>query len=120
MRYMIIVKATADSEAGKMPPPELFEVMAEYHERLAAAGVLVDGSGLHPSSKGFRIEWNGGAKTVTDGPFAETKELVAGYTLIDVASEADARRWAMDFPNPSLDDGAIDLVQARHRVPDDR
>jgi hypothetical protein len=109
MRYMIVVKATAHSEAGEMPPREMFDEMAAYHERLAAAGVLVEGSGLQPSSKGFRIEWSGGQKTVTDGPFSETKELIAGYTIIKVSSEDEARRWAMEFPNPSLEDGAIEV-----------
>ncbi len=100
MRFMILVKASADSEAGAMPGPELLAEMAAYHEALARAGVLLDGSGLQPSAKGWRVRWSGGEKTILDGPFTEAKELVAGYTLIQVASEEEAREWARRFPNP--------------------
>lgn len=103
MRYMIIVKATRESEAGVMPKQELFDAMAAYHEELQQAGVLLDGSGLHPSSKGWRITWQDGRKTVTDGPFTEAKELIAGYTMIEVKTEAEAREWARRFPNPGVD-----------------
>lgn len=103
MRYMIIVKATKESEAGLMPKQELFDAMAAYHEELQQAGVLLDGSGLHPSSKGWRISWQDGNKTVTDGPFTEAKELIAGYTMIEVKSEEEAREWARRFPNPGVD-----------------
>ncbi len=81
MRYMIIVKATKDSEAGVLPPADMLEKMAAYHGELAKAGVLVDGSGLQATSKGWRIRYRGAARTVVDGPFAETKELIAGFTL---------------------------------------
>lgn len=103
MRFMIIVKASPESEAGVMPPQSLFDAMAAYHEELARAGVLLDGSGLHPSAKGWRITWKDGKKTVTDGPFAEAKELVAGYTLIQTRTEEEAREWARRFPNPGVD-----------------
>jgi hypothetical protein len=103
MRFMIIVKATKDSEAGAMPEERLLAEMAAYHEHLQKAGVLLDGSGLHPSSKGWRIRYSGAKRTVTDGPFAETKELVAGYTIIDVKSRAEAMEWTRRFPNPAVD-----------------
>ena len=111
MRFMILVKATADSEAGAIPTEDLLTAMADYHEQLARAGVLVDASGLQPTSKGWRIEWSAGRKIVTDGPFAETKELIAGYTIIDVPSRRDAVEWAGRFPNPALGDGAIEVRQ---------
>jgi hypothetical protein len=98
---MILVKATKDSEAGAMPEESLFNEMATYHEELMKAGVLLEGSGLHPSSKGWRIRYSGSKRTITDGPFAETKELVAGYTLIDVKSREEAMEWTKRFPNPA-------------------
>ena len=102
MRFMIIVKATADSEAGRFPPASesMFEAMAEYHEQLAKAGVLLDASGLQPSSKGWRIRYDGDHRTVIDGPFAESKELIAGYTMIQVRSREEALEWTKRFPNP--------------------
>jgi hypothetical protein len=111
MRFMIIVKATKDSEAGMMPPEEMFTAMADYHEQLAKAGVLLDGSGLQPSSKGWRIKYSGNKKTVIDGPFAETKELIAGYTLIQVKSREEAMEWSRRFPNPHLTEGEIEVRQ---------
>jgi len=105
MRYMIFVKANTDTEAGKFPPePELtrlFSAMAAYHEELTKAGVLLDASGLQPSSKGFRVKYAGNKTTVVDGPFAEAKELVAGYTMIQVKSHDEALEWARRFPNPA-------------------
>lgn len=101
MRFMIIVKATKDSEAGVMPEEKLFAAMATYHEELQAAGVLLDASGLQPSSKGWRIKYSGEKRTVTDGPFVETKELIAGYTLIQVGSRQQAMEWSKRFPNPA-------------------
>ncbi|HEX7048542.1 MAG TPA: YciI family protein [Gammaproteobacteria bacterium] len=111
MRFMIIVKATKDSEAGVMPEQALFDAMGAYHEELANAGVLLDGAGLHPTSKGWRITWADGKKTITDGPFTEAKELVAGYTLIQTKTEEEAREWARRFPNPAADqrDGEIEV-----------
>jgi hypothetical protein len=100
MRYMIMVKGSADTEAGKMPEQALVDAMVAYHEQLARAGVLLDGSGLQPSSRGARIRYAGGRRTVIDGPFAEAKELVAVYTLIQVKSHEEALAWAMRFPNP--------------------
>jgi hypothetical protein len=101
MRFMIIVKATKDSEAGVMPGEELLAKMAAYHEELAKAGALLDGSGLQPSSKGWRIKYDGEKRTVIDGPFTETKELVAGYTLIQAKSKEEALEWTKRFPNPA-------------------
>ena len=105
MRYMIFVKATKDTEAGKFPPePELtklFASMAAYHEELTKAGVLLDASGLQPSAKGFRVKYSGAKRAVVDGPFAEAKELVAGYTLIQVKSHEEALAWARRYPNPA-------------------
>ncbi|MBU1225538.1 MAG: YciI family protein [Gammaproteobacteria bacterium] len=104
MRYMIIVKATAETEAETIPvtaDPALLAEMADYHEQLMKAGVLLDGAGLKPSSQGWRIRYDGDARSVIDGPFAETKELIAGYTLIQVQSRAEAMEWARRFPNPA-------------------
>jgi hypothetical protein len=115
MRFMIMVKATRDTEAGAFPPDmdKLIAAMATYHEELAKAGVLLDASGLQPSSKGWRIRYHGGRRTVIDGPFTETKELVAGYTLIQVKSVEEAREWARRFPAPhgELRDGEIEVRQ---------
>ncbi|HEX9785106.1 MAG TPA: YciI family protein [Opitutaceae bacterium] len=113
MRFMIIVKATKDSEAGVMPPENLLAEMGKYHEDLHKAGVLLDGSGLQASSKGWRIKYSGGKRTVIDGPFAETKELVAGYTLIQVKSKEEAMEWTRRFPNPAIGgkDGEIEVRQ---------
>jgi hypothetical protein len=102
MRFMIIVKATPDSEAGRFPdnPEPLFAAMAGYHEELAKAGALLDAAGLQPTSRGWRIRYEGSQRTVVDGPFAESKELIAGYTLIQVRSREEALEWARRFPNP--------------------
>ena len=106
MRFMIMVKATAVSEAGVMPDDDrVMNAMATYHEELAKAGVLLDANGLRPTSQGWRIRYAGGRRTVLDGPFAETKELIAGYTLIQVRSEEEARAWASRFPQPFLEAG---------------
>jgi hypothetical protein len=109
MKFMILVKATQDSEAGVMPTEKLFAEMAAYHEELARAGVLVDGSGLQRSSKGWRIKYNGRQRTVVDGPFTETKDLVAGYTVINVKSPEEALEWTKRFPNPSIDGGVGEI-----------
>ena len=102
MRFMILVKANKDSEAGAKPPEELFAEMADYHEQLVKAGVLLDGSGLQPSAKGWRIRYAGGKRMVIDGPFTEAKELIAGYTLIQVQSREEALEWSRRFPNPTI------------------
>jgi hypothetical protein len=101
MRYMIIVKGDLTVEAGEMPSAEAITEMADFHETLARAGALVDASGLQPSSRGFRVRYADGEREVIDGPFAETRELVAGYTIIRVASHDEAVEWALRFPNPA-------------------
>lgn len=100
MRFMIIVRATELTESGAMPDPAVVSAMATYHEELSRAGVLVDASGLQPSAKGWRIRYGAGQPSVIDGPFAETKELIAGFTLIDVASREEALEWTRRFPDP--------------------
>jgi hypothetical protein len=109
MKFMILVKATADSEAGVMPAEKLLEEMGAYHEELAKAGILVDASGLQSSAKGWRIRYNGKQRSVIDGPFVETKELVAGYTVINVKSREEALAWTKRYPNPSLDGGKAEI-----------
>ena len=105
MRYMIIVKATRDSEAGVMPEEKLLQEMGAFHEEMAKAGILRDASGLKPTSSGWRIKYDGRKTSVVDGPFAETKELVAGYTIIEVGSREEAMEWTRRFPNPAIDGG---------------
>ncbi|MGQ0657900.1 MAG: YciI family protein [Chromatiales bacterium] len=113
MRFMIIVKATKDSEAGVMPEEELISEMATYHEELKKAGALLDASGLQPSSKGWRIKYSGTRRTFVDGPFIETKELIAGYTIIQAKSREEAVEWTKRFPNPAGDgrEGEIEVRQ---------
>lgn len=113
MRYMIIVKATKDSEAGVMPAENLFAEMAAYHEELARAGVLVDASGLQRSALGWRVRIAGAKRTVVDGPFAETRELIAGYTLIQVKTREEALAWSRRFPNPTLDGSDCEIEVRR-------
>jgi hypothetical protein len=103
MRFIILVKARKDSEAGVMPGEPLMAAMAAFHEEMAKAGILLDANGLKPSAKGFRIRYSGDKRVVTDGPFTETKELVAGYTVIQVKSREEALSWAKRFPNPAVD-----------------
>jgi hypothetical protein len=109
MRFMIIVKATRETEAGVMPSEELLAEMLKYHEELAEAGALIDGSGLQPSAKGWRIRYAGRQRSFVDGPFAETKELIAGYTLIQVKSREEAIEWTKRFPNPAIDQGDAEI-----------
>ena len=113
MRFMILVKATKDSEAGVMPGEKLMAKMAKYHEELMKAGVLLDGSGLQPTRKAWRIKYSGDKRSVIDGPFVETKELVAGYTIIQVKSKEEAMKWTERFPNPAVDgkEGEIEVRQ---------
>ena len=101
MRVMVLVKATEDSEAGEMPSEELLSQMLEFNEELVKAGVMLAGEGLHPSSKGARVVFSGDERKVTDGPFAETKELLAGYWVWQVKSLEEAIEWAKRIPNPS-------------------
>jgi hypothetical protein len=100
MRFMVIVKATEDTEAGIMPSEEMLAAMGRYNEELVKAGVMLDGTGLQPSSKGARVRFKGKRRTVVDGPFAEVKELIAGYWIIEVASKEEAIEWAKRIPNP--------------------
>ena len=100
MRFMIIVKATKDSEAGVMPSEELLTAMGKYNEELVKAGVMLAGEGLQPSSKGARVKFSGDKRTVIDGPFTETKELIAGFWLIQVKSKEEAIEWVKRCPNP--------------------
>lgn len=109
MRFMIIVRATKDTEAGVMPEEHLIATMATYHEELAKAGILLDASGLQPSSKGWRIKYVDGQRTLVDGPFAETKELIAGYTVIQVRNREEALEWTKRFPNPGNDDSPCEI-----------
>ena len=109
MRFMIIVKATRDSEAGIMPEEKLLAEMGKYHEELAEAGMLLDGSGLQPSATGWRVEYDGDKRSFVDGPFPETKELVAGYTLIKADSREEAIEWTKRFPNPAIDGGVGEI-----------
>lgn len=113
MRYMIIVKSTKDTEAGLMPDEALLASMTAYHEELAKAGALLDGSGLRPSSAGWRVYYDGDKRTLIDGPFTESKELVAGYTLIQVSSPEEASEWVRRFPNPSVDGGEAEIEVRR-------
>jgi hypothetical protein len=103
MRFMVIVKANKDSEAGVMPSEKLLAEMGKYNEELVKAGVMLAAEGLHPSSKGARVRFSGGKRTVVDGPFAETKELVAGFWLIQAKSKAEAIEWVKRCPNPFPD-----------------
>ena len=100
MRVMVIVKASADSEAGVMPGEELLTAMGSYNEELVKAGIMLAGEGLHPSSRGKRVRFSGGGHTVIDGPFSETKELIAGFWLWQVSSMEEAVEWAKRCPNP--------------------
>jgi len=111
MRFMIIVKASPESEAGKMPGTELLTAMGKYNEELVNAGVLLAGEGLHPSSRGARVRFSGSQRTVTDGPFAETKELIAGFWLIQVKSLEEAIEWVKRCPNPMESDSDIEIRQ---------
>ncbi|MCE5363614.1 YciI family protein [Pseudomonas anguilliseptica] len=111
MRFMVMVKATADSEAGIMPSEELMAAMGRFNEELVEAGVMLAGEGLHPSSKGVRVKFSGSQRSVTDGPFIETKELVAGFWLWEVASLAECIEWVKRCPNPMPSDSEIEIRQ---------
>jgi hypothetical protein len=111
MKFMVIVKASPESEAGKMPSEELLTEMGKFNEELVKAGVMLAGEGLHPSSKGARIRYSGTKRTVIDGPFAETKELVAGFWLIQVKSKEEAIEWMKRCPNPMEGESEIEIRQ---------
>ena len=111
MRFMIIVKASKDSEAGIMPSEKLLTEMGKFNEELANAGVLLAGDGLHPTSKGARVKFSGNKRTVIDGPFTETKELIAGFWLWNVKSKEEAIEWVKRCPNPHNEDSEIEIRQ---------
>lgn len=109
MRFMVIVKATEDSEAGKMPSAELLREMGAFNEEMIKAGILLDGGGLLPSKRGARIYFGGEEQRVVDGPFAETKELVAGYWLLELKSLEEAVAWMKRCPNPVRGEGILEI-----------
>jgi hypothetical protein len=111
MRVMVIVKATAESEAGEMPSTELFEAMGKYNELLVDAGIMQAGEGLHPTSRGKRVAFDGDSRTVIDGPFTETKELIAGYWLWTVKDMDEAVAWVKRCPNPMPGPSEIEIRQ---------
>jgi hypothetical protein len=111
MKFMIIVKASNASEAGEMPSTELLAAMGRYNEELSQAGILLAGEGLHPSSRGARVDFSGKTRTVTDGPFAETKELIAGFWLWEIGSLEEAIEWVKRCPNPHNEDSVIEIRQ---------
>lgn len=111
MRFMIIVKASKDSEAGVMPSEKLLAEMGKFNEELASAGVLLAADGLHPTSKGARVKFSGSKRTVVDGPFTETKELIAGFWLWQVKSKEEAIQWVKRCPNPHPGDSEIEIRQ---------
>jgi hypothetical protein len=109
MRVMVLIKATEDSEAGVMPSERLLSEMMDFNEQLVKAGVVLAGDGLHPSSRGARVEFSGSERKVIDGPFAETKELLAGYWVWQVKSLDEAIEWAKRIPNPTGEDGVVEI-----------
>src|SRR5918992_972838 len=109
MRFMIIIKATKASEAGVMPSEQLLTEMGQFNERLVQAGVMLAGEGLHPTSKGARVRFSGDQRTVVDGPFADTKELIAGYWLWQCNSRQEAIEWVKRCPNPYNEDGEVEI-----------
>jgi hypothetical protein len=111
MRFIAFVKATKASEAGQMPSEEMLAAMARFNEEMVKAGVMLDGNGLQPSSKGARVRFSGASRTAIDGPFAETKELVAGYWIMQCKSLAEAVEWIRRCPNPHHEDSEIEIRQ---------
>jgi hypothetical protein len=111
MRVMVMIKATQDTEAGVLPDEKLLADMGRYNDELVKAGVMLAGEGLHPSSKGVRVRFSGATRTVIDGPFTETKELVAGFWLWQVRSMAEAVEWIKRCPNPTGEESEIELRQ---------
>ena len=109
MKVIVIVKANKDSEAGKMPSEQMLREMGNYNEELVKAGIMLAGEGLHPSSKGKRLIFKGAERTFVDGPFSETKELVAGFWIWQVKSMDEAVEWARRMPNPHLDEGEVEI-----------
>lgn len=111
MKFMILVKATQDSETGALPDETMFAAMGKYNEELAKAGILLAGEGLHPTAKGARVRFSGDQRTVIDGPFAHTNELVAGYWIWEVKSQQEAIEWVKRCPNPMPTDSEIEIRQ---------
>jgi hypothetical protein len=111
MKFMVIVKATKESEAGVLPSTEMLAAMGKYNEELVKAGVMLAGEGLHPSSKGARVRFSGDKRTVIDGPFTETKELIAGFWLLQVRSKEEAIEWVKRCPNPFDGESEIEIRQ---------
>lgn len=111
MRFMVLVKATKDSEKGLMPDQKLLAEMGKFNEELVKAGVMLEGEGLHPSSKGARVKFSGTKRTVIDGPFPETKELIAGYWIWKVKSKEEAIEWVKRCPNPHAGESEIEIRQ---------
>ena len=111
MRFMVMVKADRNSEAGVLPDPKMFEAMGKFNEKLQKAGILLAAEGLQASSKGARVRFSGRKRTVVDGPFAEAKELVAGFWLWQVKSKAEAIKWVKRCPNPMKGDSEIEIRQ---------
>jgi hypothetical protein len=111
VRFMVMVKATESSEAGVMPSTEMLAAMGAYNEELVKAGILLAGDGLHPSSNGVRVRFSGDKRSVIDGPFAETKELVAGFWIFEVKSLEEAVEWVKRCPNPMLEESEIEIRQ---------
>lgn len=109
MRYMVIIKANKDSEAGVLPSTELLNAMGKFNEELVSAGVMLAGEGLRPSSEGARVRISGNERTVIDGPFAETKELVAGFWILEVKSKEEAIEWVKRMPNPHNEEAEIEI-----------
>jgi hypothetical protein len=111
MRFIVMIKANKDSEAGVMPPEQVFTEMAKYNEELLKAGVMLAGEGLLPSSKGARVLFKGDERSVVDGPFSETKELIAGYWIFQCASKEEAIEWVKKVPNPTGEESVIEIRQ---------
>lgn len=111
MRFMVMVKATRDSEKGVMPSEEMLAAMGKYNEELVKAGVMLAGEGLHPTSKGARVRFSGKNRTVIDGPFAETKELIAGFWILQCRSKEECIEWVKRAPNPFPDGGELEIRQ---------
>jgi hypothetical protein len=111
MRFMVLIKANKDTEAGVLPSQELLTKMGQYNEELVKAGIMLAGEGLQPSSKGVRVHFSGSKRTVIDGPFSETKELIAGFWIWQVRSKDEAIEWAKRIPNPAGEDFDIEIRQ---------
>lgn len=119
MRFMIIVKATKDSEAGVMPPQSLIAEMGKYHEELQKAGVLLDGNGLQASAKGWKVRYTGKKRAIVNGPFSGVKDLIAGYTIIQTKTREAAMEWSRRYPNPTIDGSDTEIEVRQIFEPED-